>query len=448
MTKPLLRIATAVLLVGGLWGSQRAIDRAPERVDAIAERPMAGLPAGQVVGDYVGALFLGGFRALVVDALWLRVSKLEEQDQFNEMLATTEMIVRLQPHFAKVWEFQANNMAYNISWQQEDRDQRFAWIEQALRLLEEAKRRNPRAVIIPEQIAYIYYHRIPFEEYLKRRVRQKEGKECHELAIHWYQVTRKMAMDEGARAGRPLDYLINYWGSVVQSWYELGLTKLGLAVAAARRGEAAEARLRLDEAEKALLQASQESSLVSTCAGDPTFWRNRATLYREIARSRTVLAPCLLDTTRAWVEQVLSAPGSPAATWPVEVFASAQRVIRRWPELSTESVQWFVMQAVLDTVPDAFALWDAGREDDARKLLDARAAFCEGYHPSEEGWKEFAFGLRSLEKALAKEKEAAGAAGGGAIAREEARRIYHLFVDRSLRLDVDRILERINRLPK
>ncbi len=447
------RVAQAVLLVlllGGLWVSQRAIDGSPERKEATAERPLVGLSADQVVTDYVGVLFLGGFRALVVDALWQRAQALDEQQQYYEMLATTALIVRLQSHYAKVWREQAYNMAYNISWQQEDREQRWQWIQRALDLLEDARRRNPKAVLLSEQTALIYFHRIPFEEYLKRRVRQTDPqhRECHELAEEWYATKRSMAMAEGAAKGRPLDYLVNDAGAIVESRYELGLTRLGLAVAAARAGKATEARSLLAKAEKALLSASQESSYIATYAGDPTFWRNRAMLYREVARSRTVLAPCLLDTTRAWVERILAAPLAADAKWPEEVLASAWRVVQRWQELSTYPVQYFVMQGVLDSATDAFSLWDAGNAAGAKALLEARAAFCESFNPADYGWKEFAIGLRSLEAALAKEQAGSVAGPGAAIAREEARRIYRLFIDRSLRLDVDRLRERMDRLPR
>ena len=58
---------------------------------------------------------MGAFRGLVVDVLWIRADRLKEQGQFFDAKQLAEWITVLQPRFAQVWEFQAWNMAYNIS---------------------------------------------------------------------------------------------------------------------------------------------------------------------------------------------------------------------------------------------------------------------------------------------------------------------------------------------
>ncbi|GEM_PF-3683846 len=436
-----------LLLLGAAGGLQLLIDDAPERREALAERPFQDLPADEVLVDYVGSQMLGSFRSLVVSALWQRATRLKEEDQFDEMLATSSMICRLQPHLADAWEYNAYNYAYNISWQQEDRELRWKWVEEGIRLYEEGLRRNPRSTLLTFQLGFVYWNRIPQEEYLVRRVPEVRGQETYQLAEHWIEKTRTTSLEQAREAGRPIDYLLTYEGPMVDARYSLGLVYFKRAVRQARLGDAAGARKCLGMAEEACLLAADKSYEVSLFAPDPPFWRNRAALYTDLVRTRTILAPCLLDVSRGWVERTLAAPGSPEATWPAEVLDCARRTILRWKELSTTPVQIFAMQMVLGSLDDAFEAWDAGREEEALRLIDERAAFCEAFNPGDGAWGDFAASVRSLKQALAKEKAAAeaekkGDRTGAGIAREEAKRVYSLFIESHMRLDLDRLRAR------
>lgn len=442
MARRLVSPIVVLLLLGLAGGMQVLIDLSPERREALAERPFEDLPPDKVIVDYIASQSLGSFRSLVVSALWQRADRLKEEEQFDELLGTTEMLCRLQPHLAEAWEFNAYNMAFNISWQQEEREHRWTWLDEGLRLYDEGLRRNPRSSFLMERLGYTYWHRVPQEEYLIRRVLETRGEESYRLAERWLELSRKLKMDEAREAGRPFDYLINNKGFVVDSRYSLGLVYLRRAAKHARLGEAAEARKNLSLARTWCLAASDLSFEVSMFAPDPTFWRNRAHLYRDLARTRTILSPCLLDLAETWIERLLVAPTSPEARWPEEMFDCVRRVTRRWKELSTTPVQIFAMQVVADSLRDVFAAWEGGNEAEAMRLLDERGAFCEAFNPQESGWRELARGVRGLKEMLAKRKEAAEAEKRGdktaaGIAREEARRNLSLFIETNLRLDTD-----------
>ncbi len=105
----------------------------------------------------------GAFRGLVVDALWIRADRLKEQGQFFDAKQLAEWITILQPRFAAVWEFQAWNMAYNISVTiPETRpDQRWQWVKNGYELLrDQGIEKNPKSILLYRELARIFQHKI------------------------------------------------------------------------------------------------------------------------------------------------------------------------------------------------------------------------------------------------------------------------------------------------
>ena len=105
----------------------------------------------------------GAFRGLLVDALWIRADKLKEQGQFFDAKQLAEWITILQPRFATVWEFQAWNMAYNISVTiPETRpDQRWRWVKNGYELLrDQGIVKNPNSIILYRELARTFQHKI------------------------------------------------------------------------------------------------------------------------------------------------------------------------------------------------------------------------------------------------------------------------------------------------
>jgi len=105
----------------------------------------------------------GAFRGLLVDVLWIRADKLKEQGQFFDAKQLAEWITILQPRFATVWEFQAWNMAYNISVTiPETRpDQRWRWVKNGYELLrDKGIEKNPRSILLYRELARTFQHKI------------------------------------------------------------------------------------------------------------------------------------------------------------------------------------------------------------------------------------------------------------------------------------------------
>jgi hypothetical protein len=106
---------------------------------------------------------MGAFRGLVVDALWIRADNLKEQGQFFDAKQLAEWITTLQPRFAAVWEFQAWNMAYNISVAipASQPDQRWRWVKNGYELLrDQGIPLNPKSIELYRELARIFQHKI------------------------------------------------------------------------------------------------------------------------------------------------------------------------------------------------------------------------------------------------------------------------------------------------
>jgi hypothetical protein len=106
---------------------------------------------------------MGAFRGLVVDVLWIRADKLKQQGQFFDAKQLAEWITKLQPRFAQVWQFQAWNMAYNISVAipATEPEERWRWVKNGYELLrDQGIPINPKNIGLYVELARIFQHKI------------------------------------------------------------------------------------------------------------------------------------------------------------------------------------------------------------------------------------------------------------------------------------------------
>ncbi len=150
-----------VLAVGLLIGAGIQLDfinRQRQDMDLIIERPENVPPSLAFATVATGA-----FRGLVVDVLWMRADKLKEQGQFFDAKQLADWITTLQPRFASVWQFQAWNMAYNISVAipATQPDQRWRWVKNGYELLrDKGIPLNPKSIQLYRELAGIFQHKI------------------------------------------------------------------------------------------------------------------------------------------------------------------------------------------------------------------------------------------------------------------------------------------------
>ncbi len=106
---------------------------------------------------------MGAFRGLVVDVLWIRADTLKEQGQFFDAKQLADWITIMQPRFATVWDFQAWNMAYNISvtFPATQCHERWRWVRNGYELLRDRGiELNPNSILLYRSLAWIFQHKI------------------------------------------------------------------------------------------------------------------------------------------------------------------------------------------------------------------------------------------------------------------------------------------------
>lgn len=152
-------LAASLLITAGMQldyiNSQR------KQMNLIANEPLKNAPPSLAFATVA----MGAFRGLLVDILWLRADKLKDEGEFFDAKQIAEWITTLQPRFASVWEFQAWNMAYNISVAipATQPDERWRWVKNGYELLrDKGIPLNPKSISLYFELARIFQHKIGF----------------------------------------------------------------------------------------------------------------------------------------------------------------------------------------------------------------------------------------------------------------------------------------------
>ena len=76
-----------------------------------------------------------GLRGVAVDILWFKALDYQKKQDFTGLELTVKQIIRLQPNFLKVWDFQAHNLSYNSSVEFDSYRDRYAWVKKGIDFL-------------------------------------------------------------------------------------------------------------------------------------------------------------------------------------------------------------------------------------------------------------------------------------------------------------------------
>jgi hypothetical protein len=109
-------LAVALLLVAALFGLQAALERSPAQRLERASQNLGELRASSLLPTSIGSLFLGSFRAVAIDILWIQMHRMgEEQHRYFERVEIMDLITKLQPRNPEAWAYQGWDAAYNIA---------------------------------------------------------------------------------------------------------------------------------------------------------------------------------------------------------------------------------------------------------------------------------------------------------------------------------------------
>jgi hypothetical protein len=87
---------------------------------------------------------LVGFRGVVVTGMWWSAIEKQKRGEYHEFELLARTVTRLQPHFIDPWIFQAWNIAYNVSVENDKLGDMYFYIARGIELLAEGDRLNSR----------------------------------------------------------------------------------------------------------------------------------------------------------------------------------------------------------------------------------------------------------------------------------------------------------------
>lgn len=107
------------------------------------------------------SVLLGGFKGVIADILWLRLTDLQSDHKLLELLELSELVTQLEPHIPEVWTFHAWNLSYNISLLATNQEDKWNWVTRGIELLrDKGLEINPNDPTIALELAWIFQHKI------------------------------------------------------------------------------------------------------------------------------------------------------------------------------------------------------------------------------------------------------------------------------------------------
>jgi hypothetical protein len=92
-------------------------------------------------------LVLLGMRGVAANLLWMEAEEHKKKKNWSQLDTTVESIILLQPHYQKVWEYQAWNLTYNVSAECDAVADRWFWVKKGMKFMIRGTARNER---VPE----------------------------------------------------------------------------------------------------------------------------------------------------------------------------------------------------------------------------------------------------------------------------------------------------------
>jgi hypothetical protein len=123
-------------------------------------------------------LVLGGMRGIAVNFLWSQALELQKNQDWYAYEPIVESIIKLQPHFVRVWTFQGWNLAYNITADWDQVEDKYYWIKHGIKFLRRGTAVNDDSPELRWDVGWTYFHKIgkADEAVLLRKIFQQDDK--------------------------------------------------------------------------------------------------------------------------------------------------------------------------------------------------------------------------------------------------------------------------------
>ncbi len=95
-----------------------------------------------------------GLRGVAVNMLWMQAMEHKKKENWDKLRSTLNALIKIQPNFIKVWEYQAHNLSYNISVEFDDYEYRYHWVKEGIKFLTEGIPYNYRNHRITDNLGF------------------------------------------------------------------------------------------------------------------------------------------------------------------------------------------------------------------------------------------------------------------------------------------------------
>ncbi|TWT92084.1 IRE (iron responsive element) [Stieleria varia] len=154
-----------------------------------------------------------GMRGVAATQLWQKAHEYRVQHEWDRLKAALNNIALLQPHYDKVWEHQAHNLAYNVSPQFDDYRQRYEMVREGTEFLTRGVRQNLKAPRLIWYTGWFYGNKMGMSDE-KRQFRRLFA---DDTVLHESLVNQNIPVSEAlGPLGKPDNWLVG------QKWLEHG----------------------------------------------------------------------------------------------------------------------------------------------------------------------------------------------------------------------------------
>lgn len=155
-TRQLIYAVIIVVLFGAMWPYSNYLQDVKRKSD-LGEATIGQIDTGSFM---VKLAMIGGFRGIVANWLWTQSIELQKQHEWDKLMASVEMITKLQPHFLSIWTFQGWNLAYNVSVEWDSPSDKYTWIKKGINFLRDGVAHNRNKSDLIWDTAWTYYHKL------------------------------------------------------------------------------------------------------------------------------------------------------------------------------------------------------------------------------------------------------------------------------------------------
>lgn len=166
-----------------------------------------------------------GLRGVAINMLWMQSIEHKKEEDYDKLASTLKALAKIQPNFVKVWEYQAHNLAYNVSMEFDDYEYRYQWVKKGLNFLQNGVQYNVKDHRMTDQLGFMTGNKFGKSDEKKsfRRMFRKDdefhqsmadlvspelydvdvfGPDSWLLAHQWYEISNRMVDDQGYQKHR------------------------------------------------------------------------------------------------------------------------------------------------------------------------------------------------------------------------------------------------------